>query len=94
MKPFLLNLKSDAHAPMVPTVVFDERLSLNVACDTGVPLASTSHLLATSTKTEAVPERDDDDPDYSIDESPVFPDTTSLATLTKTSAEKESDDSD
>jgi hypothetical protein len=41
MKPFLLHFSSDAHETIVPTLTFDEKLSLNIVCDTGAPFAST-----------------------------------------------------
>ncbi len=98
MKPFLLNLKCDAQQLDTPTLHFDEALSLSVVSDTGLPLADSIHLVATATKTEAAPERDDEDVDYFIDmvddESVVMSQRSVLATLTKTAAEKESDDSD
>ena len=90
----MLHLMTEAHPANVPTIRFDEELSLNVISGTGLPLASSNHLLATATKTEAAPERDDADPDYSSDIMEPSSRATVLATLTKTSAEKESDDSD
>jgi hypothetical protein len=95
MKPFLLHFKSNAHEMIVPTLAFDEKLSLNIVCDSGAPLASTSYLLATATKTEAEPESDDADADYSFDaKSDYTTRTTLLATVTKTAAKQESDDAD
>jgi hypothetical protein len=95
MKPFLLHFRSDACKLNVPTMAFDEKLSLNVVSDTGVPLASTGYLLATATKTEAAPESDDSDPDYSLDDKSNHENySTILATVTKTAAKQESDDED
>lgn len=98
MKPFLLNLMSEARPAKVPKMRFDEGISLNMILDTGLPLASSRHLLATATKTEAAPETDDDDPDYSTEitrsEGGFSSQERALATLTKTAEEKESDDSD
>ncbi len=88
MRPFLLNLRSEANELDLPHLTFDEALSVNLISESGEPLAGTRHLLATQTKTDAVPESDDDDVDFQSN------DDSALSTLTKTAAEKENDDSD